>query len=365
MSDPVEMVQLLTPEGERVEHPDFKYTGSDEDILALFRDMVMARRFDVEGTLLQRQGELGLWPPLLGQEASQVGSGRAVKGNDMVFPSYREHGVAWVCGVDPGEVMGMWRGTHMASWNSREKRFHNYTVIIGAQALHATGYAMGMQRDGMVGNANPDDNGACLVYFGDGATSQGDVSEAFVFANSYQSPVVFFVSNNQWAISEPVTLQSRIPLYQRAAGFGMPGIRVDGNDVLAVKAVTEWALERARSGQGPCMIESYTYRMGPHTTSDDPTKYRLAEETEAWKAKDPIERVKRYLLARGLIDDAYLAKLDEEGDDLGEHLRNTCKTLPDPPMSMIWDNTYVTKTPTLEREAAGYAAYAASFEENH
>src|SRR5204863_6134243 len=161
--------------------------------------------------------------------------------------------------------------------------FRPYTIAIGAQTLHATGYAMGIQRDGATVAGGTEYNGAVIAYFGDGATSQGDVNEAFIWASVFQAPVVFFCQNNQWAISEPLERQSRIPLYQRARGFGFPGLRVDGNDVLAVLAVTREALERAREGSGPTLIEAFTYRMGPHTTSDDPTRYRLAAELETGK----------------------------------------------------------------------------------
>lgn len=360
-----QMVQLLTPEGERVTNEQFSFDGDDEQIKGFLRDMVLIRRFDKEATLLQRQGELGLWGPLLGQEAMQVGSARVIRGQDMVFPGYREHGVGWCLGVDPGDLLALFRGTDMSGWDTEAKRFSTYTIIIGDQYHHATGYAMALMKDGLVGNANPEDNACTMVFTGDGGTSQGDVHEAMVFANSYNAPVVFVISNNQWAISEPVSLQSKIPLYRRAAGYGMPGVRVDGNDVLACFAVSKWATERARSGQGPYLIEFYTYRMGAHTTSDDPTKYRLAEEAEAWAAKDPIDRVQRYLLDKGAIDEVWLAKLAEEADAFGETLREQCKTLPNPPMSQIWDNVYVRKTKTLEAEQAAYAAYAASFEESN
>lgn len=349
MSDAeVEMVQLLTPAGERVEHPDFSFTGDDAEIAGYLRDMVLARRFDQEGTSLQRQGELGLWPPLLGQEAAQVGSGRAVRELDMVFPTYREHGVALIRQLPHEAILGLYRGTSMGDWDAASARFGQYQIIIGAQALHATGYAMGIQHDGAVGNPDADDNAAVLVYHGDGASSQGDVNEAYVFAASFQAPVVFFCMNNQWAISEPTARQSRIPLYRRAMGYGFPGVRVDGNDVLAVKAVTDWALERARSGQGPAFIEAFTYRMGAHTTSDDPTKYRLADETESWRRKDPIERVKTYLLAKGAIDDAWLADLDAECEQLGEHIRSTCKSLVSAPLAHRFDTLYA--EPTAESQ---------------
>jgi pyruvate dehydrogenase E1 component alpha subunit len=264
------LVQLLTPEGERVEHPDYSVDLTDEEYRGLYRDLVLSRRIDTEATALQRQGELGIWASLLGQEAAQVGSGRALQPGDYAFPTYREHGVALTMGVDPLNLLGLFRGVNNGGWDPAEKGFHLYTIVIGSQALHATGYAMGMQRDGA--------ENAVIAYFGDGATSQGDVNEAFIWASVFNAPVVFFCQNNQWAISEPLERQTRIPLYQRASGFGFPGIRVDGNDVLAVLAVTKAALAAAREGQGPTLVEAWTYRMGAHTTSDDPTRYRLANE---------------------------------------------------------------------------------------
>ncbi len=268
-----DLVQLLTPEGERVRHPDYDLDIDEPQLRSLYRDLVLVRRVDTEATSLQRQGELGIWASLLGQEAAQVGSGRALRPDDYAFPTYREHGVAWCRGVDPLNLLGLFRGVNHGGWDPNEKNFHLYTIVIGAQTLHATGYAMGMARDGA--------DAACIAYFGDGATSQGDVNEAFTFASVFNAPVVFFCQNNQWAISEPLERQTRIPLYQRASGFGFPGVRVDGNDVLACLAVTRAALQRAREGSGPTLIEAYTYRMGAHTTSDDPTRYRIASEVEA------------------------------------------------------------------------------------
>jgi len=324
--------------------------------------MVLARRLDQEGTSLQRQGELGLWPPLLGQEAAQIGSGRAVRDADMVFPTYREHGVAMLRGVPVGDMLALFRGTSMGDWDIDEHRFGQYQIIIGAQTLHATGYAMALQRDGLVGNPEPDRNAAVLVYHGDGASSQGDVNESYVFAASFQAPVVFFCMNNQWAISEPSTRQSRIPLYQRAWGYGFPGVRVDGNDVLAVKAVTDWAMERARQGQGPAFIEAFTYRMGAHTTSDDPTKYRLSEETEAWRRKDPIERVKAYLLEAGSIDAGWLSDLDAEADALGEHIRSTCRQLDSESLAHRFEVLFREPTAESEDERDAHVSYLARFE---
>jgi 2-oxoisovalerate dehydrogenase E1 component subunit alpha len=360
-----DLVQLLTPEGERVEHPEFAFTLDDEAIKGFYRDMVLARRIDVEATALQRHGELGIWAQLLGQEAAQIGSGRALRAQDFVFPTYREHGVAWCRGLDPLHLLGLFRGVDQGGWDPRENNFGLYTIVIGAQTLHATGYAMGVQRDGAVGTGDPDRDTAVIAYFGDGASSQGDVNEAFVYASVFNAPVVFFCQNNQWAISEPSERQSRIPLYQRSLGFGFPGLRVDGNDVLAVHAVTTAALQRAREGSGPTLVEAYTYRMGAHTTTDDPTRYRLSEELESWKLKDPIARVKAYLTRNGVVDTDYLQEVEDEAEKLGEHLRAGCRALPEPNVLDIFDQVYVENTPELAAQHDELAAYLSSFEGAH
>src|SRR5512144_857350 len=198
-----ELVQLLTPEGERVSHPDYAIDLADEEYRGLYRDMVLVRRLDTEAVALQRQGELGLWASLLGQEAAQVGSARALAPQDFAFPTYRDHGVSWCRGVDPLEVLGLFRGVNQGGWDPYRYNCQLYTIVIGAQTLHATGYAMGIQRDGGVGTGDPTRDSAVIAYFGDGATAEGDVSEAFVFAGVNNAPVVFFCQNNQYAISEP------------------------------------------------------------------------------------------------------------------------------------------------------------------
>ncbi|MFD6884865.1 pyruvate dehydrogenase (acetyl-transferring) E1 component subunit alpha [Streptomyces sp. NPDC002886] len=358
-----QLVQLLTPEGVRVdvaENPDvaefapFVADITTDDLRGLYRDMVMTRRFDGEATALQRQGELGLWASLLGQEAAQIGSGRALRDDDYVFPTYREHGVAWCRGVDPTNLLGMFRGVNHGGWDPTTNNFHLYTIVIGSQTLHATGYAMGVAKDGA--------DSAVIAYFGDGASSQGDVAEAFTFSAVYNSPVVFFCQNNQWAISEPTERQMRVPLYQRAQGFGFPGVRVDGNDVLACLAVTRWALERARRGEGPTLVEAFTYRMGAHTTSDDPTKYRRDEETAAWEAKDPILRLKAHLLATGGADEAYFEQLEVESEALGKRVREVVRSMPDPDTMAIFENVYADGHALVDEERAQFAAYLASFE---
>jgi pyruvate dehydrogenase E1 component alpha subunit len=354
-----ELVQLLTPEGERTDHPDYPLEISAGELRSLYRDLVLVRRIDFEAIALQRQGELGIWASLLGQEAAQIGSGRALQPRDMAFPTYREHGVAWCRGLDPVKLLELYRGVSHGGWDPKEHNFHLYTIVIGSQTLHATGYAMGIQRDGAVG----EDGEAVIAYFGDGATSQGDVNEAFIWASVNNAPIVFFCQNNQWAISEPLERQSRVPLYKRALGFGFPGLRVDGNDVLACLAVTRKAMQAAREGQGPTLIEAFTYRMGAHTTTDDPTRYRLAAELEAWKLKDPIERVKAYLVRTEQATKEFFDAVEAEAEEVGTHVRQACRAMPDPAPLSIFDNVYAGPDPLIEAERALTEAYLDSFAE--
>jgi pyruvate dehydrogenase E1 component, alpha subunit len=347
--------QLLTPDGDRVADPDFDPWVSDvfaEQLLSLYQDMVLVRRIDTEATALQRQGQLVLWPPLLGQEAAQVGSARALRSDDFVFPSYRENGVAYLRGAELTGILRPWRATSLSGWSPYDINVAVPAVIIGAQTLHAVGYAMGCQRDGT--------DAVSIAYFGDGATSEGDTNEAMIFAASYGAPVVFFCQNNHWAISEPVGLQAHRPIADRAPGFGIPSVRIDGNDVLAVMAATRQALERARRGEGPTFIEAVTYRMGPHTTSDDPTRYRGNEELAEWAGRDPIVRVERHLEKAGVLTDELRAGVKATADDMAARLRSGCIALPKAdPMSMF-DNVFVDETPRIARQRDEYAAFLAS-----
>ena len=346
-------VQLLTPEGERLHHPDYDLDLTDADYRALYRDLVLVRRIDAEATALQRQGELGLWAACLGQEAAQVGAGRALLPGDMAFPTYREHGVAWCRDVDPLTLLGLFRGTTNGGWDPAEHGFALYTIVIGDQCPQAVGYAMGMQADG--------DEHAVMVFFGDGASSQGDVNEAFIWASVFNAPVVFFCQNNQWAISEPLERQTRIPLYQRALGFGFPGVRVDGNDVLATLAVSQATLRRAREGGGPSLVEAYTYRMGAHTTSDDPSRYRPDAELEAWRLRDPVERMRSFLYKQQLVDDAYFEALDAESEALAVRLRDGCRALPDPTPLDMFTHAYAEPHSLVDAERASFETYLGSF----
>jgi pyruvate dehydrogenase E1 component alpha subunit len=355
-----QMVQLIDETGERHPDPEFDPFVADlgiDALIALYRDMVVARRLDAEGTALQRQGELGLWPPLAGQEAAQVGSARALRDDDFVFTSYREHAVAWCRDVAPAELLAVWRGTAPSGWDPFAHHLAVPQIIIGAQALHATGYAMGLAWDGS--------DAAAVAYFGDGATSEGDVNEALVFAASFDAPVVFFCQNNQWAISEPVGLQSKQPLARRADGFGMPGVRVDGNDVLAVMAATRWALARARKGEGPSFIEAVTYRLGPHTTADDPKRYRADDELEAWRGRDPISRLKALLEASAAPETivAALAEADAAADRAAAEMRAAITTLADPAPLTVFDHVYAEPNTQLERQRERYARYLEMFDD--
>lgn len=364
-----DMVQFVDGDGNRLgtneanePYAHIVEAMTPDDAQSMYRDLVLVRRVDAEGHALQRQGELGLWPSLLGQEAAQVGAGRALRRQDYAFPGYREHGVAWCRGVPPENMLGMFRGVNHGGWDSNANNFHLYTIVIGNQMLHATGYAMGIQRDGDVGTGDPDRDAAVMAFTGDGGTAQGDYNESLVFAGVANAPVVFFVQNNQWAISEPNHKQFRIPPYQRARGFGFPGVRVDGNDVLAAYAVSKAALDAARAGQGPTLVEAFTYRLGAHTTSDDPSKYRVAAEVDIWKEKDPIKRMRGFMETKGYADPEFFSAVDEEADELAARIRKACQEMPDPPMPQMFDDVYAEPHPLVEAERAEFVEYHESFE---
>lgn len=368
MADNVEMVQLLSAHGElQTEGPSADYLPliealSDDTLQQFYRDMAVIRRFDLEATNLQRQGQMGLWVPSVGQEGAQVGSAHATRAQDHIFPAYREHAIAMIRGVDVLDIVALLRGTTHGGWNpEKSKNFHLYTLVIGSHALHSTGYAMGISLDGdPVGD--PDKDEAVIVYFGDGAMSQGDVNEAFVFAASYQTPQVFFIQNNHWAISVPVSVQSRVPLYQRAGGFGIPGVQIDGNDVLASYAVTAKNLDEARSGDGPRLIEALTYRIGAHTSSDDPTKYRLDAELQSWIARDPITRYETWLRSRG-EGDAFFAEVTEEAEDFAADIRKRTHELDTPSTDKMFDHVYTDPHPVITAQKQWLADYEASYAE--
>lgn len=352
-----DVARLLTPDGERVADPDLDRWIADVDaatLRGLYRDMFLVRRIDTEGVALQRQGQLGLWAPCQGQEATQVGTARAFRADDFVFPSYREIGVNFVRGATPSDFVLAWRGESHSTYNPYDINNATPQIIIGAQSLHAVGYAMGIQRDGT--------DQVAAAYFGDGASSQGDVNEAMVFASSFRAPVVFVCTNNQWAISEPVAVQAKFPIAGRAPGFGIPSLRVDGNDVLACFAAMRWALDIARRGNGPAFIEAVTYRMGPHTTSDDPTRYRGKDEVEAWRARDPLTRLEALLRAEGEFDDAFAAEVAAEADRLGADVRAATLGAVTRPAIEVFDDVYAEPHSGLDEQRGWFSAYLEGFE---
>jgi pyruvate dehydrogenase E1 component alpha subunit len=355
-TDTDDVARLMTPDGERIADPELDRWVADVDaatLRGLYRDMVLVRRIDTEGVALQRQGQLALWPPCQGQEASQIGTARAMRADDFAFPSYREVGVGFVRGAVPADYVLAWRGEEHSTYNPYDINTATPQIIIGAQSLHAVGYAMGIQRDGT--------DQVSVAYFGDGASSQGDVNEAMIFASSFRAPVVFVCTNNQWAISEPVTVQAKFPIAGRAPGFGIPSMRVDGNDVLACLAAMRWALDISRRGNGPAFIEAVTYRMGPHTTSDDPTRYRDKQEVERWKGRDPIARVEAYLRAQGEFDDAFAAEVAADADALAAEVRAAALNARSREPIGVLDHVYAEPHSGLDEQRTWFAAYLDGF----
>ncbi|MFI5053658.1 MAG: pyruvate dehydrogenase (acetyl-transferring) E1 component subunit alpha [Acidimicrobiia bacterium] len=339
----LELVQLVRPDGTPTEDPRHPVTLTDAEHRSFYDTMVVTRALDQEFINLQRQGQLALYPSCRGQEAAQVGAGFAMAPNDWMFPQYRELG-AWVArGVDPAGIGVMWRGTWHGGASLLEHCSAPISIPIGTHALHAVGYALGAALDG--------DPVVAVAFIGDGATSEGDVHEALNFAAVLDAPCVFFVQNNQWAISVPVERQTKAPsLAHKAIGYGMPGVRCDGNDVLACYAVVREAADRARRGGGPTFIEAVTYRMEAHTTSDDPTRYQPREELDEWARKDPIERYRVFLTLRGLWDEEFHDQSVQRGRVAAQHLRDAVYDAPDGPVVEVFDHVFTEITPVLREQ---------------
>ncbi len=349
-----ELLCVVAPDGALVAGSELATVVTPELCVSLYRDMVLARRFDQEAYNLQRQGELGLWLSCQGQEAAQVGSIRAVDASDHVFPAYREHAAALCRGISPSELLSQWRGTSHGAWDPATYRFHIYSLVLATQLLHATGYAVGVKAD------RSDE--IVLAYFGDGSASQGDANEAFNWAAVTNVPIVFFCQNNQWAISTPSSAQSRTPLHVRARGFGLSTLLVDGNDVLAVYAATKMAAASVRAGGPPVFVEAMTYRMQGHSTSDDPRRYRNDEELEMWRRRDPIERIRVLAQSQGWIDDQFERSLEEEAAQLASQARAACLALQPTPLEDTFVNTLNAETTLLRSEREAFIALEESFE---
>jgi pyruvate dehydrogenase E1 component alpha subunit len=349
----MEPVQLLDPEGNLRPDPHWPLEVTPELCRDFYRRMRLARCFDDEALALQRQGELGLWLQSLGQEAAQIGSITALRGGDYIFPSYREHAAALSRGITPAELLVQWRGNQHSGWDPTRYRFHIYTLVLAAQLPHATGYAMGVQRDGS--------DEIVVAYFGDGASSQGEANEAFNWAAVTEVPLLFICQNNQWAISTPTQIQMRAPLHQRARGFGLESYLVDGNDVLAVHAVTRTVAEQIRAGGGPALIEAVTYRMAGHSTSDDPARYRTPSELDSWKTRDPIARLGALLAGRDWLDSEFCDEVDAECAALAAETRKVCRELPLGDISGLFGTVLAEETPLLAEERRQYEALTASY----
>nr|WP_296766843.1 thiamine pyrophosphate-dependent enzyme [Rhodococcus sp. (in: high G+C Gram-positive bacteria)] len=343
-------IQFVAPDGELTE-AGRRYDIDPQLARTLYRDMFRARRLDREALSLQRQGELGLWLQSWGQEAAQVGSMHALDSDDFVFPSYREHAAAMVRGVTPTQLLTQWRGATHAGWDPADYRFHFYSLVLGTQTLHATGYAMGCRLDG--------GDTVVATYFGDGAASQGDVSEAFNWAAARSLPVLFFCQNNQWAISTPPELQYRAPVYQRAAGFGLRSFYVDGNDALAVHEVTRVAAQSIRDGGGPALVEAVTFRMAGHSTSDDPGKYRDPAELDAWQLRDPLLRLRHVLVTLG-TPNSFFTELDDEAEALAVEVRAACRAIEPPDLDRSFADAYVQPHVLVDKERLSHRIFVES-----
>ncbi len=334
-------VQLVSPAGAVVGDVDVGLDG--EQMRELLRLMIRARRLDRECMSLQRQGELTVYPPFEGQEAAQVGSAFALDPGDFVFPTFRELAAAMVRGVDVVEYLEYHRGTwHGGPYDPFEHRFAPICVPVATQIVHAVGWALGAKLDGT--------SDCALAYFGDGSTSEGDFHEGANMAAVFAAPVILFCQNNGWAISVPAEEQYAAPIVRRAAGYGMRGARVDGNDVLAVYAVTKAAADRARRGDGPTLIEALTYRIGPHSTADDASRYRGDADVDAWRERDPIERYRRFLLSAGAADDSFITTCEQEADAWVADVRTELVALGAPAHEELYEHAFARPPATLEAE---------------
>jgi 2-oxoisovalerate dehydrogenase E1 component alpha subunit len=337
--------QEVAPEGCLRESGEQAISLDRDQLRSLYRLMALSRRVDRQAINLTRQGALGVFASSHGQEAAQVGAVFALEPADWLFPSYRDTVGTFARGVDIVEILALFQGSWHCGFDPRQYRVAPLTTPLATQALHATGLAMAarLRHDPIV----------ALTFFGDGAASEGDAHEAMNVASVYQAPVVFFVQNNHYAISVPITLQmhtSAIAL--RAAGYGMPGILVDGNDVLAVYGATRAAVERARRGEGPTLIEAVTYRMEPHTTADDHTRYRSAEEVAMWAERDPLARQLALLHDLGMADDDFLAGVDAEGEAIATRMRDALFGGEGGDPLEMFDHVYATPTAPLQAQRA-------------
>lgn len=327
-----ETIQILRDDGsyDEANLPDL----TDEQFKELYEWMVYARILDQRSLNMQRQGRMGTYPPVSGQEAAQVGSAFALEKDDWLFPSYRESAAMMVHGMPPELMFLYWMGHEEGTRPPEGVNVFTISIPIATQVPHAVGAAWASRLRG--------DQRAFIVYFGDGATSEGDFHEGANFAGVFKAPVVLFCQNNRYAISVPLDRQTASKtIAQKAIAYGFPGVQVDGNDVLAVYAVTKEALDRARRGEGPTLIEALTYRYGPHTTADDPTRYRPADELQEWQERrDPIVRYRRFLESRGLWSEQDEEALQERLREQAAEVVRKAENHPKPDPTNMFDYMY-------------------------
>ncbi|MBE4739061.1 MULTISPECIES: pyruvate dehydrogenase (acetyl-transferring) E1 component subunit alpha [Streptomyces] len=343
-------VRFVAEDGTPVAKPPVGYPEPSEEALReAYRLMVLGRRFDTQATALTKQGRLAVYPSSRGQEACQIGAVLALRPDDWLFPTYRDSVALVTRGIDPVEVLTLLRGDWHCGYDPAATRVAPQCTPLATQVLHATGMAEAQRRKG--------EDGVALALVGDGATSEGDFHEALNFAAVLRAPVVFFVQNNQYAISVPLARQTAAPaLAYKGIGYGMRSEQVDGNDLVAVLAVLTDAVAHARAGHGPVLVEAHTYRMDAHTNADDATRYRDAEEVERWSAADPLGRLETHLRARGALTDADAAAAREEAEALAADLRTrmNADTTADP--MELFDHVYAEPTPQLLEQRAQLAA---------
>jgi pyruvate dehydrogenase E1 component alpha subunit len=339
---------LLSPDGQPVHSTSLDMPG-DDVLVGLHRQMVLGRRFDTQATALTKQGRLAVYPSARGQEAAEIGAVAALRPQDWLFPTYRDSMAIVARGVDPVEALILLRGDWHCGYDPYAHRVAPQCTPLATNAPHAVGLAHAARLKG--------EDTVALVMLGDGATSEGDTHTALNFAAVWNSPVVFFVQNNGYAISVPVAKQTAAPsLAHKGIGYGIPGLLVDGNDPAAVYAAVRRAVESAADGGGPTLIEALTYRIEAHTNADDAARYRPEAEVREWLDRDPVTRIRRYLLDQGLMDAAALSTLDAEAEAQAEDLRRRMNidTVPDP--ADLFRFVYAEPTPALRREQRQLAA---------
>jgi pyruvate dehydrogenase E1 component alpha subunit len=335
------MFQILKPDGTL--QPGLKPPIEDKQTLGLYQKMVFIRVADQRGLLLQRQGRFGTYAPIWGQEACQVGSGYVLQKGDWVFPAFREIGITLMMGIPLKSFFVYWMGNEMGSRAPEDINVLPVSIPVGTHIPHAVGTAWAAKIKG--------DKIVTMSFFGDGATSKGDFHEAMNFAGVFKTPTVFFCQNNQFAISVPRSRQTAsATIAQKAIAYGFDGIQVDGNDLFAVITATKEAVDKARSGGGPTLIEGVTFRFGPHTTADDPTKYRDNEEIERWKPLDPMVRLRFYLKGKGLWSEEVENRMTEDAQKEIDQVVKDAESFPAPKPEEIFEYVFAEMTPQLKEQ---------------